>query len=60
MNDEWAVWFFDKVKEMRAAQREYFRYRSNTALQKAKKLEKEVDDLIKQEESGNNKQQKLF
>lgn len=57
---EFADLFFDKVKEMRAAQKEYFRTRSSTELQKAKRLEKEVDEWIKQEESDNNEQQKLF
>lgn len=38
--------FFDKVSEMRAAQKEYFKFRSSTALTKSKKLEKEIDDEI--------------
>ena len=38
--------FFDKVSEMRDAQKEYFRTRSSASLTKSKKLEKEIDDEI--------------
>jgi hypothetical protein len=36
----------DLVKEMREAQKEYFRTRSSIALAKSKKLEKDVDDMV--------------
>ena len=49
--------FFDTVKDMRAAQREYFRTRDFTALGISKELERKVDKLIEQHES---KQQELF
>lgn len=39
--------FFDKVVEMRQAQREYFRTRMPDALQKSKKIETEIDREIK-------------
>ena len=38
--------FFDKVSEMRDAQKEYFRTRSSASLNKSKMLEKEIDDEI--------------
>ena len=38
--------FFEKVSEMRDAQKEYFKTRSNASLNKSKKLEKEIDDEI--------------
>lgn len=38
--------FFDKVSAMRAAQQEYFRTRSNTALTRSKALEREIDAEI--------------
>jgi hypothetical protein len=34
------------VKEMREAQKEYFRTRSSIALTKSKKLERDVDDVV--------------
>ncbi len=39
--------FFDKVVEMRAAQKEYFRCRTSAALSKSKRLEAEIDREIK-------------
>ena len=36
------------VQEMRNAQREYFRTRSPTALEAAKRLEKRVDQALKE------------
>lgn len=36
----------EKVQEMRTTQRDYFRTRSNDAMQKAKRLEREVDKLL--------------
>lgn len=38
--------FFDKVVKMRAAQKEYFKFRSTTSLNASKRLEKEIDDEI--------------
>lgn len=40
------VQFFDKVAEMRDAQREYFRTRSKEALIKSKQTEREIDSEI--------------
>jgi len=39
--------FFDKVAAMREAQREYFRTRSRSSLEKSKRLEQEIDAEIK-------------
>lgn len=39
--------FFDKVVELRQAQREYFRTRWPDALQKSKAIEAEIDNEIK-------------
>lgn len=39
--------FFDKVAEMRRAQRDYFKTRDKDTLIRSKQLEKEVDDEIK-------------
>lgn len=39
--------FFYKVKDMRDAQKEYFKYRTKSALEKSKKLEAEIDNEIK-------------
>lgn len=39
--------FYDKVVEMRKAQKEYFRTRFPTALEKSKRIEKEIDAEIK-------------
>lgn len=39
--------FFDKVKAMRAAQKEYFRGRDPYSLRKSKQLEAEIDREIK-------------
>ena len=38
--------FFEKVSEMRDAQKEYFKTRSNASLNKSKNLEKEIDEEI--------------
>ena len=38
--------FFDKVSELREAQKEYFKTRSNAALNRSKALEKEIDEEI--------------
>lgn len=39
--------FFEKVAEMRRAQRDYFKTRDKATLIQSKTLEKEVDDEIK-------------
>ena len=38
--------FFDKVSELREAQKEYFKTRSNAALNRSKALEWEIDAEI--------------
>lgn len=38
--------FFDKVSQLRKAQKEYFRTRSGRALTESKRLEKEIDTEI--------------
>lgn len=38
--------FFDKVSQLRKAQKEYFRTRSGRALTESKRLEKEIDAKI--------------
>lgn len=38
--------FFDKVAEMREAQKEYFRTRNGSTLAKSKALEREIDNEI--------------
>lgn len=38
--------FYDKVVQMRQAQKEYFKTRSSVALQRSKQLEKEIDNEI--------------
>lgn len=38
--------FFNKVVQLRRAQREYFRTRSGQALSVSKRLEREIDDEI--------------
>lgn len=38
--------FADKVSAMREAQKEFFKYRTNEALQRSKLLEKEVDNIL--------------
>lgn len=42
--------FYDKVVQMRRAQKIYFRTRSSAALQKSRQIEKEIDDEIKRVE----------
>lgn len=41
--------FFYKVKDMRDAQKEYFKYRTKSALEKSKRLEAEIDNEIKRQ-----------
>lgn len=48
--------FFNLVKEMREAQREYFSTRSHAALQKARQLEQRVDEYIKRGDAYLNNQ----
>lgn len=40
--------FIESVKALRKAQKEYFRTRSTAGLTKAKRLEREVDDMLAQ------------
>ncbi len=40
---------FDKVRQMRGLQKEYFKFRASSDLKRAKILESDVDNLIKQE-----------
>jgi hypothetical protein len=42
--------FFDKVSAMRNAQKEYFKSRDKSALDEAKRLEKEIDAEIRRVE----------
>lgn len=42
--------FFDKVAEMRNAQKKYFETRDKSALDEAKRLEKEIDAEIRRVE----------
>lgn len=39
--------FFDKVREMRRLQKEYFRTRDSIILEKSRQAEKEIDTEIK-------------
>jgi len=39
--------FAETVQQMRSVQNEYFRTKAPVAMAKAKKLEKEVDDMVK-------------
>jgi hypothetical protein len=48
--------FFNLVKAMREAQREYFSTRSHAALQKARQLEQRVDEHIKRGDDYLNNQ----
>lgn len=49
--------FVELVREMRAAQKEYFKTRSKDVLSRSKELERKVDAEL---QSINNTQQKLF
>lgn len=42
--------FYNKVKEMREAQRNYFKYRTKQLLEQSKSLERAIDDEIKRVE----------
>lgn len=52
--------FYDKVVEMRKAQKEYFRFRAPSALSKSKQLEAEIDTEIKRVEQLKARQTSLF
>lgn len=54
--------FFNKVSEMREAQKEYFRYRATIALNKSKRLEREIDAEIERVKAieGRPQQPELF
>lgn len=39
----------DKVRRMRGVQKEYFRYRCSEDLKRARRLEREVDQIIQEE-----------
>lgn len=52
--------FRDLVRDMRAAQREYFKTRSHFALQRSKELERQVDAELKADDRPNPKQPTLF
>lgn len=47
MSKEKARQFFDLVRSMREAQKTYFRTRATSALNESRRLEKAVDDEIK-------------
>lgn len=49
--------FIELVREMRAAQKEYFKTRSKDVLNHSKELERKVDNYL---QSINNTQQTLF
>lgn len=51
----------DKVRRMRGAQREYFKYRAKTDLDLSKRLEREVDKMIQDEvDKQKSKQKEMF
>ena len=52
--------FRELVREMRAAQREYFKTRSHFALQRSKELERQVDAELSTDERPAEKQPTLF
>lgn len=49
MNDDA---FRQLVAEMRHAQKEYFRTRSSSALEQSKRLERQVDEALREDRSG--------
>lgn len=60
-NEMTAGQFADIVAEMRAAQKSYFRTRSQKSLEKSKELEKAVDNIIARREAmQKEKQLSLF
>ena len=52
--------FRDLVRDMRAAQREYFRTRSHFVLQRSKELERQVDAELKADARPSREQPTLF
>ena len=52
--------FRDLVRDMRAAQREYFRTRSHFVLQRSKELERQVDAELKADTRPSREQPTLF
>jgi hypothetical protein len=53
--------FFDKVRQMRGVQKEYFKYRAGSDLQKARRLERDVESIIDQEvQIQKSNQKELF
>lgn len=51
----------DKVRQMRGAQKEYFRYRASADLERSKRLEREVDHLVAEEvKEKESRQERLF
>ena len=52
--------FRDLVRDMRAAQREYFRSRSHFVLQRSKELERQVDAELKADARPSREQPTLF
>lgn len=57
MDEKFIADFFHKVKEMREAQKAYFRTRQPEALKESKMIEKEIDEILIEIQSG---QTKLF
>lgn len=52
--------FKEAVRTMRSLQKEYFKTRDGLTRQRAKAMEKAVDDYIKEEEKEVNSQKQLF
>jgi hypothetical protein len=52
--------FMTLVKDTRATQKEYFKYRRPSDMEKAKKLERQIDAYIAAIEAGEDKQADLF
>lgn len=51
----------DKVRQMRGAQKEYFKYRAKQDLDRSKRLEREVDQMIQEEvQRQKSGQQEMF
>jgi hypothetical protein len=58
--DEESARLVQMIKELRAVQKEYFKYRRPADMEKAKKLERQVDKYIAAIEAGEEKQAELF
>ena len=52
--------FRDLVRRMRDAQREYFKTRSHSSLERAKALEREVDKELRNDATAETQQPTLF